>query len=102
MHAQSLLGGKVHPLTSNSDRSSQQQKDQPTPISATGGVCPFVANPMPDCHCAQLTSMRIPQILERCGGGYEQCELFFRRRFGKPLTDRGNSPHHPIMDEEGP
>ncbi|TRO77884.1 hypothetical protein [Trichloromonas acetexigens] len=87
-------------MTSNSDRSSQQQKDQPTP--AKGGVCPFVANPMPDCHCAQLTSLQIPQVLERCGGGYEQCELFRRRQDSRPLSDGEIPLQHSIRDKEDP
>jgi hypothetical protein len=89
-------------LTSNSDRSSQQKKEQPTPLSAQGGVCPFVANPMPDCYCAQLTSLQIPQVLERCGGGYEQCELFRRRKDGRPLTDGEILLQHSIRDKEDP
>ncbi len=67
-------------MTNKADRPSQQQKDQTTPVSDQGGVCPFVANPMPDCHCAQLTSLHIPQILDLCGGNFENCEIYRRRR----------------------
>lgn len=89
-------------MTNKADRPSQQQKDQPPPISDQGGVCPFVANPMPDCYCAQLTSLQIPQVLERCGGGYEQCELFRRRQDGRPLTDGEIPLQHSIRDKEDP
>lgn len=89
-------------MTSNADRPSQQQKEQPTPTLAKGGVCPFVANPMPDCHCAQLTSLRIPHVLDRCGGGYDQCELFRRRQDGRPLTDGEIPLQNSIRDKEDP
>lgn len=89
-------------MISNADRPSQQQKEQPTPISAQGSVCPFVANPMPDCHCAQLTSLRIPQVLERCGGGYEQCELFRRHQAGETFIDGEISLQHSHRDQEDP
>jgi len=51
-------------LTSKTDRSTQPREEKPNPTTAKGGVCPFVANPMPDCHCAQMTSLRIPHILK--------------------------------------
>jgi len=67
-------------LTSKADRSPQPREEQPTHTPAKGGVCPFVANPMPDCHCAQLTSLRIPQVLARCGGNFETCEIYRRQK----------------------
>lgn len=73
-------------MTSKTDRSTQPREEKPNPTTAKGGVCPFVANPMPDCHCAQMTSLRIPHILDRCGGNFENCEIY-RRQQHQPISE---------------
>ena len=41
-------------------------------------VCPLVANPLPECFCASLTSQRIIQVMNYCCDRFAECPIFLR------------------------
>ncbi len=40
------------------------------------GRCPLVRNPLPRCHCYDVTSSHIEAMIRFCGGNYRRCEIF--------------------------
>jgi hypothetical protein len=39
-------------------------------------VCPFVANPFPECYCFDMTSLKIGLAVRYCMCKYIECEKF--------------------------
>jgi len=52
-----------------------QQADSNVRIPAKR-LCPFFSRPFPDCHCVNMTSLDIPQMLKYCHGHHSDCTVF--------------------------
>ncbi len=57
-------------------------------------ICPLVSNPRADCHCAQLTSLRIPLIVDYCAGDYRACPIYWKESNAFAATC-----HQPVQEE---
>ena len=39
-------------------------------------ICPQLVDPFPDCLVMSITSLKIPRIIEYCGGNFESCKIY--------------------------
>lgn len=67
----------------------QNNKTETTPSTKADAPkasrCPLVDNPLAECYCVVLTSLKIPNIIAYCQGNYENCETYQQwQRTGEP------------------
>jgi 4-aminobutyrate aminotransferase-like enzyme len=46
-----------------------------------GRLCPFVSKPYDECFCSDTGSDSAEAAIRLCGGNYEICEIYRRRRW---------------------
>ena len=51
--------------------------------------CPYVANPLEDCYCAELNSIRIMAIVRFCSGEFESCPVYRLQERVRDLSAEG-------------
>jgi hypothetical protein len=73
---------------------SSQRRPDPSGARRLPEPCPFVREPFPECHCSQMSSVKIPKAIYYCQEHFDACAIYRRRCAGKsqgdgPPTDRG-------------
>jgi len=43
--------------------------------------CPFLSEPFDQCICARTSSDSAEELIRLCGGNFESCEIFRKRRW---------------------
>ena len=43
-----------------------------------GKMCPILADPLPECYCIDMTSMKIPYAIKYCLFEYKDCDIYRR------------------------
>jgi len=50
------------------------------PRNPSRTVCPFLADPFEECLCRNMGSLSVAAVIRLCGGDFESCNIYRRRR----------------------
>lgn len=50
------------------------------------GFCPLIKNPVVDCHCLNLSSISIMQMIHYCNKNFKECHIY-QKEFASGINE---------------